>query len=225
MKKNEAYSHLCEFKDLMISKSEILRYMNCEGDTEAVTALMDSCLKEAAKAITPRGSFAYYDVCITGGITIIDNTEIHSENLSKTLSDCSGVIVASLTLGTGFDFLLRRYSSLVPSRALCIDAIGTAATEAYAEKICNDLSLLIKEDNLYTRPRFSPGYGDFSLKYQEYILKLSNGLKLNGITLTDSLLMIPTKSVTAIIGVSHEDSNCHMGSCEICNKQNCKYKR
>ena len=56
-------------------------------------------------------------------------------------------------------------------------------------------------EGLHTKPRFSPGYGDFSLEHQRdfmRILDLENSL---GLTLTGSLLLVPEKSVTAVIGL------------------------
>ena len=55
--------------------------------------------------------------------------------------------------------------------------------------------------------RFSPGYGDFDLKYQKDILEYLDANKKIGISLTDSLMMIPTKSITAIIGIKREVIN------------------
>lgn len=62
---------------------------------------------------------------------------------------------------------------------------------------------------MYVRPRFSPGYGDFALSHQEKFLNAINATKLIGITLSEGGIMIPEKSVSAIMGLSKIDTKCH----------------
>ena len=53
---------------------------------------------------------------------------------------------------------------------------------------------------MFFKPRFSPGYGDLSLEVQKEIFSLLDCPRKIGVSLGDSLLMTPSKSVTAIIG-------------------------
>ena len=69
--------------------------------------------------------------------------------------------------------------------------------EAFADTRC----AILRRNYGQIRSRFSPGYGDFSLTYQldfDRILNMRNTL---GITLNDALLMTPSKSITAVIGI------------------------
>ena len=87
------------------------------------------------------------------------------------------------------------------------------------------------------RPRFSPGYGDFPLEYQRELLGVLDAAKRIGLTLTDSLLMAPSKSVTAVIGVyeaADMPGGCGRGEdltgrgahgCAGCGKEDCAYRR
>jgi len=77
----------------------------------------------------------------------------------------------------------------------------------------------------FLRPRFSPGYGDLPLAIQPELFRVLEVQKNTGITLTESLLMMPTKSVTALIGVSTEDSHCLIQGCESCGKRDCSFRR
>ena len=83
----------------------------------------------------------------------------------------------------------------------------------------------LEEEHLYLRPRFSPGYGDFDICYQEPVVRMLNCAKTIGLTLTDSFMMTPTKSVTAVIGISTQKDRCPISGCEVCTKKDCEYRR
>ena len=80
-----------------------------------------------------------------------------------------------------------------------------------------------KEHNSGTKPRFSPGYGDFDISYQKNIFSCLNSEKYIGLTLTDSMLMVPSKSVTAVVGLT-EDKQEHKNKCDMCENKNCSYR-
>lgn len=225
MEKNIIYAYSCKGDNLIIQEKEVLRYMSCKEETPDIKSLIDSCLPEVKKAFNPKGSFGYFDLELKDNIVLISGLSINSKNLSKNLSGCKSAVVFALTLGAEIDRLINRYQELSPSKALCINAIATAAVESLADRFCGEVYENIKDDGLYIRPRFSAGYGDFSIKYQRQIIDLVNGTKLNGITLTDALMMVPVKSVTAIMGISREKTDCHKHSCEDCDKKNCKFRR
>ena len=69
----------------------------------------------------------------------------------------------------------------------------------------NELEEEVRGEGYYVRPRFSPGYGDFSLEVQSAFLEMTDATKLIGITLTDGGIMVPEKSVTAVIGLTKTD--------------------
>ena len=104
------------------------------------------------------------------------------------------------TVGSEVDRLLARYGKLSVAKAVVMQAAAAAMVEAY----CNELNAMWKkeylEKGLYLRPRFSPGYGDFPLSAQKQILDGLEAGKRIGITLTEGFLMLPSKSVTAVIG-------------------------
>ena len=75
------------------------------------------------------------------------------------------------------------------------------------------------------RPRFSPGYGDFDIRYQKSIMRMLDCAKNIGLTMTDSYMMTPTKSVTAVIGASPVKERCPIAGCEACARTDCAYRR
>ena len=97
--------------------------------------------------------------------------------------------------------------------------------EEYCDQVCQDLKARYEKEGLYLRPRFSPGYGDFPLNCQPQILHGLEAGKRVGITLTEGFLMMPTKSVTAVMGLGENPVRCKVGGCEVCEKKDCVYRR
>lgn len=214
-----------------INRNEALRYLGVRGKTpDALTAeVVDSCIEEVQRVAEPRQVSRIYPLqrmegeggtCLDGGCFLTQ-----SRNLDRNLRDCEQVLVFAATLGVGIDRLLARYGKIRMSRAIVLQAVSAAAIEGY----CNELNREWKEKFLsegwYLRPRFSPGYGDFALENQTSILQGLEAGKWAGITLTDSLLMMPSKSVTAVIGMSRRPANCILEGCEVCQKTDCAYRR
>ena len=94
---------------------------------------------------------------------------------------------------------------------------------ALIESYCDEVQAQAETDGLLQRPRFSPGYGDWPLEEQRQLFAVLNCAKRIGLTLTDGLMMAPSKSVTAIIGLS-EDAACVQNKCMTCSNINCPYR-
>nr|WP_314460253.1 vitamin B12 dependent-methionine synthase activation domain-containing protein [uncultured Clostridium sp.] len=211
-----------------ISRKEILRYLgygNKEGD-EQVSALIEEALEELLTAASPKSIYRSYP------LTLLPENEIDftvfrtkSRNLSKNLADCEEVILFAATLGTGVDVLLHKYTRLQMSKAVIMQAAAAAVIEEYCDGENRKLKQEYEAKGLYLRPRFSPGYGDFSLECQKEITTVLETPKRIGIMLTESLLMTPSKSVTAVMGVSKKPYWCEVKGCESCGKKDCAYRR
>ena len=86
-----------------------------------------------------------------------------------------------------------------PAKALLMHAIGAQQVEGGCDRLCGQLAEQFPDKQL--TDRFSPGYGDLPLEMQKDVMTALDCGRTVGITLTDSLLMTPSKSVTAIIGM------------------------
>ena len=85
---------------------------------------------------------------------------------------------------------------------MLFQAIGAERIEALADAFNNDI-----KEKYVTVPRFSAGYGDFSVYKQTDMFNVLDCGRKIGLTLNDSMMMSPTKSVTAIIGIKGERDN------------------
>lgn len=116
---------------------------------------------------------------------------LKSRSFAKYIDGCDTAYVAAVSLGIGVDRLLRRLSVTSAARLFIADAVASTLIESLCDRAQGAFT---KE----TRYRYSPGYGDLPLATQEPLL---NFLRVGGIKLTESKLMLPTKSVTFIAGV------------------------
>ncbi len=211
-----------------INRREILRYLGYRGAAAdaAVETLVEACLQELWAACEPRHIMRTLplkreegDRLELGGIRTV------SRSLSRNLKDCEQVALFAATLGTGADHLIRRYERLQMSRAVVMQAASAAMIEEYCDQVCEAFRAEQEKAGWYTRPRFSPGYGDFPLSCQTALLGALEAGKRIGIKLTDSLLMMPSKSVSAVIGLSRKPHRCDVKGCEACQKTDCAYRR
>ncbi len=200
----------------MIDKSEVLRYAGVKEPTKEVLNLLDECIKEAESFIKPKLCYGEFDVNLTEFVEF-PFAKVKSENLLKNLEGCKKVIIFAATLGAQYDRLLLRYSKVSPAKAVLMEALGTERIESVCDEFCCKV-------NPFTKPRFSPGYGDLPLEFQKEIFRVLDCSKKIGLTLNESLLMSPSKSVTAIVGITDKKCDEKTG-CEACKKTNCVYRR
>jgi len=192
-------------------EKEILRYAGCRDEDENVLSLIHSCIDEVRTKLSYKVCYREIDMPI----------EIKSKMLLNTLKNCSEVIVFAATVGIEIDRLIAKYGRISPSRALIFQAIGAERIEALCDTFCKDLE---NEKKMNSSPRFSPGYGDLPLSVQKYIFDVLDCSKHIGLTLNDSLLMSPSKSVTAFVGLSNDKKKEINNKCTLCDKTDCAYR-
>ena len=193
---------------------------------EKVSKLIEECVEELEAAVSPKSIYRVYPFSfLTEEELDFTVFRTESRSLSRNLKDCEQVILFAATLGTEADSLIRKYSKLQMSKAVTMQAAATAMIESYCDEINTELKETFEKKGLYLRPRFSPGYGDFPLECQRDITAVLETAKRIGIMLTDSLLMTPSKSVTAVMGVSRKPHRCEVRGCELCSKTDCAYRR
>ena len=207
---------------------EAVRYLGFgknEAD-ERTLELIQQSFKDLEQEAGPKSICQIFDLNHTDdGRLVIGQMEIRSKSLSRNLKGCRQVVLFGATLGAGVDRLMRRISLTDMARAVILQSCAAAMLEEYCDECQKKIAAELEEEHLYLRPRFSPGYGDFSLECQRQLVPALDLGKRIGVTLTDSLLMAPSKSVTAVIGISEIPVNCRIQGCEICQKKDCAYRR
>lgn len=200
---------------LPIDESEVLRYAGCGFNADADTrATLRACVQECKDAFS-------YKVCyrVTDVETLIKAFPFHQqEPLLARITGAEKVVVFCASVGLGIDRLVNGYSRISPTKALFFQALGTERVESLCDIFCKDMQT--EKAPLYTGGRFSPGYGNLPLQMQTSVFALLNCEKHIGVTLNDSLLMTPTKSVTAFIPLYSRKQDEAVG-CNACDKKHC----
>jgi len=143
-------------------------------------------------------------------------------SIARHLKGCKKCAVLAATLGASVDRELRKLQLIDMAQALEYDKKSNAEIERVVDEVQEQIRLRAEVQNLFITSRFSPGYGDLSLETQKTVLRLTNAEKEIGLTLTESLLLVPQKSVTAIIGYSEHPTE-KTDKCKDCpSKKKCK---
>ncbi len=185
------------------NKKEILRYAGVREANNEITALLEDALCEASNAFTYKVCYAEMPISLSESQLDLTFTQISSENLQKNLESCGTIILFAATVGLEIDRLIARYSGISPAKALMLQAIGAERIEALCDLFNDDIKREKELIGKVTRPRFSPGYGDLPLEIQKEIFRTLDCPRKIGLTLNKNLLMSPTKSVSAIIGIGN----------------------
>ena len=121
--------------------------------------------------------------------------------LSRHLQNCPKVILFAATVGLTIDRMIQRHFVTEPAIAVWLNAIGSERVEALCRLFCTELKADYAAEGLVPIERFSPGYGDLPLAFQKDIFTLLDCPRKIGVTLNQSLLMSPEKSVSALVGL------------------------
>ena len=179
-----------------INRREVFRYAgirSLSGESDELISRLDEAISLIEGTLNPRVCFCE--------LAIRDCDFGASLDIKKNLRNSHSVIFFASTLGIELDRLILKYSVLSPATALLLEALGNERIEALCDSFCEDMRKTKLKSGESLRPRFSAGYGDLPLEYQQKIFDLLNPSFHIGLTLNESYLMSPSKSVTALIGV------------------------
>ncbi len=207
---------------------EAVRYLGYGGHAvdDQTLALIEDSFRELDRAADRRIIYRIFDVISGEADSLaIGKMNIVSRNLRKNLRDCHAGVLLGARFGIGVVLLMTRYSFLYMTWGGGGPAAAAAILEEYLDSCQKKIGSELEAEGKYLRPRFSPGYGDFDIRYQDMMLRMLHADKSIGLTMTDSYMLTPAKSVTAVIGISGKKDNCPMQGCEACKKKDCIYRR
>lgn len=219
------------------SRSEMLRYLGhtgqqiddaLEGRIERARelAVADARVHGAHRAfrVNAGGADGAGEACIRLEGTLV---ELRGRDIHRHLKDARSCILLCCTLGMQTERRLRALGAADPLDAALYDA----ACSAYVEDVVGELDRRLRsaaaERGLAANWRFSCGYGDCPLDAQEGILAALDAGRLCGVTATDSGILLPRKSVTAMIGLFDGPVRdaASQPSCDICKlRGSCPYR-
>lgn len=209
-----------------IQRQECLRYAGCRQDAAAEEKrLLEECLQEIDGRLTYQVCWERFPIRWTEGGLDLGFVKTDSAGLSKNLEGAEEILLFAATIGLEMDRAIRRYTNLSPAKALFFQAIGAERIESLCDAFCEEQAAALQAEGKFLKPRFSPGYGDLPLTLQKDIFRVLDCPRQIGLTLNESLLMSPSKSVTAIVGITKEERMEEKKKpCGVCQKKDCVFR-
>lgn len=199
-----------------INIREALRYVGVHQPDAAMLHEMQLIADEVLRKVTPRSVYRVCTVQLTAEGCLLPEigVTLPGRMARRMLETCHHTAVLACTLGPGFDGLLRTCQQQDMARAVMMDACGSAYVEAACDAAERELAATYPGQ--YLTDRFSPGYGDLPLDVQQGMLAGLNAMRRIGVTALPSCLMNPSKSVTAVIGLSDQAQKARIRGCGYC---------
>ena len=183
--------------DIPFDRREILRYAGFPGGTEPEGLPLDECLKDIRGSVRCVCAWRRFETKRTENGIDLGFAVTDSRALSRFLEGCSSILLFAMTAGREMDRIIARNTVISPLRGLLAHAAGAERVESACDRFCDETGGLIP--GMEVRGRFSPGYGDLPLSMQKDVFSALELEKTLGLMLDpESLLMTPSKSVTAI---------------------------
>lgn len=184
-----------------LDRSEILTYLHTPALDAELSAILDECIGQLCEAAQPRTTYRVLPVVHTAEGVTLGGVPLLGEDIARHLTGCKEAVLLAATLSASVDALIRRVSVTDMTRAVMLDAAAGAAIEF----VCNQLESEIKANYPYPyyTARFSAGYGDFPITQQGDLIRMLDAPRRIGLTVTTAQTLLPMKSVTAVIGLSH----------------------
>ncbi|MBQ7883937.1 MAG: Vitamin B12 dependent methionine synthase activation subunit [Phascolarctobacterium sp.] len=201
------------------SRAEALRYLRAQANDEAAGILVDTVFLKLRNEVQVRHVLQKHSCTVLEDGVLLDcGVKFTSRSLAKHLEGCAEVLLLAATLGSKVDVAIRRLALGSVAEGAAAQAVAACLIEGYCDEVQERVETTLKQ-----RPRFSPGYGDWDLAEQRKLFAILECEKKLGLTLTDGLMMAPSKSVTAVIGLS-ESVACVWNKCMQCGNTSCPYR-
>jgi len=211
------------------AKAEVLRYLGRRGQEvpPELDKQVEECMELVRGEATPRHVKRGFDIArAKEGVTLSGaGILLRGKDIREHLSGCGKAVLMAATLGAGLDTLIRRWERADITRALILDACATQLIE----ECCDETEWQIREevaaDGCMATGRYSPGYGDFDLEIQPELIAVLDAQRRIGLTCTGSLILLPRKSITAVIGLGRGLIR-RQDACERCDlRGRCEYRK
>lgn len=182
--------------DAKVKKREALAFMGYAGQDidPALESRLDAAIQLCEKELTAKG--IYKIIGAEEALSIFPG-----ESIRRHLHGCSKVALLAVTLGASSEMLIKREAAINPTDGLLMDACASSMTEQAAKSLKEILENEAAKEGLACTHRFSPGYGDLPLSCQPEFLKACGASKALGIRANEANLLVPAKSITAIVGL------------------------
>ena len=218
---------------MKIDQQEVLRYLGYRNQRldEAMEMLIAKCLVEIKAVLRKDVVYNTYNLEKQGNHVKLISTNLifPSKDLSKRLQYSDRCALMAATLGLETDQRIASYSRLDLTKGIVMDACATAAIEALCDEAQAEIRRTAAREGYAITNRYSPGYGDLSITHQKDILEVLKAYTRIGLTVNENYIMLPRKSVTALIGLEKREARTEKAAakdkCDGCQAENCRYRK
>lgn len=213
-----------------IDRKETLRYLGWRGTpiSPALETQITRCLEKARSLLEPKWIFRRFSlVREPNGIQLTGtNLLLEGNDIAQHLENAQECYLLCVTLGLPIERQIRQSLLTAPEEGVIYDACATAAVEQAADLAEQEISQECATRGKAITWRFSPGYGDLPLALQGPFLSVLDAHRKIGLTVNESQLLTPGKSVTAILGVLDQPKEKKGIACNHCpNRETCAFRK
>jgi len=222
---------------LKIDEDEVLRYQGYSKNkvkkpSGVILQITREEITRGHNLFEPQGIYSstkIKQISFSGGRVDLKNgfSLNFSNSIINLLKGTSYLVLGVVTIGSSLENKVSEFFTQGEyPRAIALDAVGTVAVESLSRYIRNLVCQEAKEQYFKTTRYFSPGYGDWDISQQKDIFKIIPTNKI-GVSLTESCMILPRKSLSWIIGIGKDIGmlSKEKDACKICKLKNCQYRK
>ncbi len=228
-----------------LNYNEVLMYLGHRGQEvpPEVDEQIRTCMEDVRRVSVPR--LVYSRLLVEGGRIIGFPTDVGAgeaaggaadgktkeavgmgADIREILAPCREAVLLAVTLGAGMEQAILHREVTDMAEALILDACASVAAENVCDRFEESMREELASEGLYLTSRFSPGYGDFPIEYQRVMCDVLNTARRIGLTVTEHSIMVPRKSVTAVMGIADAPQELRKRGCEACSLfMDCSYRK
>jgi hypothetical protein len=217
-------------ENVEINREEVLRYLGHRNQKldDKLVETVEECVEEIKRIASPKYTFKTFFITSREPEINLENGlfELPGKAISRHLTGSCECILMAATLGFEVDKKIRYYEKIDLAKAMVLDACATAYIEEVCDRLCKDIEKDGSAQGKSLTGRFSPGYGDLPIQIQKGFLNVLDAGKRIGLAASSANILMPRKSVTAVVGIVDGTCGKAQSGCSVCSKRNeCAYKR
>lgn len=210
-----------------LNRQEALRYLGYSGGTadRQMEQLLSRCEKKLLLAAVPRFLYQVFRIRPTNAGIQVEGTNLclPGRSIAAHLAGCDCAVLMAATVSESVDRLLRVAQLEDMAEAVVLDSLAGVAVE----QVCDQTEARIRRrfPDRYQTFRFGLGYGDLPVTLQADFLKVLDAPRKIGLNVDSSSMLVPVKSVTAVIGLSGHPLDKSVRGCWSCNlRERCQFR-
>lgn len=202
-----------------IDRAEVLRYLGYKAGVHTLDAETERQIQRAEHVVLAAAQPRMVSVrfSLAGEAGLLNSTDLLAgRDIFAHLRGCYAVVLMALTLGEGVDREIRAAQAHSALYGTVADCCASVAVEQYCDLYEQSLRKQYGKEGAYMTGRFSPGYGDFPIEKQQTVQRLLDTRRKIGLGVTESCILTPRKSVTALLGIADRPVDGKPAGCDNC---------